>query len=314
MTHFPPRSAAAWLVVSTLVAGCAGPRGAASATSGQGSAPTESRAAAPESRAAAPESRAAAPGPEPAAEGWIQLFNGRDLTGWTPKFTGHPLGVNLHDTFRVEDGLLKVSYDRWGGFHGEFGHLHYEHPLSDYRLRIEYRFVGEQVPGGPGWAFRNSGVMLHGQDPRTLALGQEFPCSIEAQMLGGDGDPSHARSTANLCTPGTHVVMGGELVTRHCTSSSSATYHGDQWVVMELVVRGNGAIQHIVDGAVVLEYERAQLDPGDPHAAALLAAGQGPLLAQGYVSLQAESHPLEVRSLAILPLEPEDTAAADGAR
>lgn len=240
----------------------------------------------------------------PATEAWLALFNGRDLTGWTPKFTGHALGVNLHDTFRVEDGVLKVAYDRWDGFGGEFGHLYYEQPLSDYRLRIEYRFVGEQVPGGPGWAFRNSGVMLHGQDPRTLALDQEFPCSIEAQMLGGDGDPAHTRSTANLCTPGTNVEMNGELVTRHCTNSSSATFHGDGWVVMELEVRGNDVIRHLMDGAVVLEYQRPQLDPNDAHAAALLATVHDLQLSGGYVSIQAESHPLEVRRIEVLPLVP----------
>lgn len=237
----------------------------------------------------------------PPAEAWIALFNGRDLTGWTPKFTGHALGVNLHDTFRVEDGVLKVVYDRWDGFGGEFGHLYYEQPLSDYRLRIEYRFVGEQVPGGPGWAFRNSGVMLHGQDPQSLALDQEFPCSIEAQMLGGDGDPAHARSTANLCTPGTNVEMNGELVTRHCTNSNSATFHGDEWVVMELDVRGNEVIRHLLDGAVVLEYQRPQLDPNDAHAAALLATGHDLQLSEGYISIQAESHPLEVRRIEVLP-------------
>ena len=43
------------------------------------------------------------------SDDWIQLFNGKDLEGWTPKFTGYPLGVNHLNTFRVEDGLFKVS-------------------------------------------------------------------------------------------------------------------------------------------------------------------------------------------------------------
>ncbi len=232
---------------------------------------------------------------------WVPLFNGRDLAGWTPKFTGHPLGVNLHDTFRVQDGVLKVAYDGWQAFGGEFGHLYYEHPLSQYRLRIEYRFVGEQVPGGPGWAWRNSGVMLHGQDPATLALDQEFPCSIEAQMLGGDG--TQPRTTANLCTPGTNVDMAGELVTRHCTNSTSETYHGDQWCTLELEVRGSDVIRHSMDGKVVLEYARPTLDARDPHAAALLASGSPEVLSGGYISIQAESHPLEVRRIEALPLE-----------
>src|SRR5687768_10461613 len=82
---------------------------------------------------------------EPAAE-WQQLFNGKDLTGWTPKVKGFELGDNHADTFRVEDGILKVGYDKYNGpFRGRFGHLFYEKPFANYVLRVEYRFVGEQA-------------------------------------------------------------------------------------------------------------------------------------------------------------------------
>jgi hypothetical protein len=47
---------------------------------------------------------------------WIQLFNGKNLDGWVPKFSGFELGVNYNDTFRVENGLLTVSYDKWADF------------------------------------------------------------------------------------------------------------------------------------------------------------------------------------------------------
>src|SRR5688572_30196469 len=167
---------------------------------------------------------------EPVApeESWRPLFNGKDLTGWTPKIAGHELGDNFANTFRVEDGLLKVRYDGYTDFGGRFGHLFHAQELAHYRLRVEYRFLGEQVAGGPGWAWRNSGVMLHGQRPETMTREQGFPVSIEVQFLGGDG--TNARSTANLCTPGTTVTMGGERNERHCTDSSSATYAGDEWV------------------------------------------------------------------------------------
>ena len=242
--------------------------------------------------------------PQPAQgaqERWIQLFNGEDLDGWTPKFTGEALGVNYRDTFRVEDGLLRVVYDDWETFDGKFGHLFFEAPFSHYRLRVEYRFVGEQCPGGPGWAFRNSGVMLHGQSAESMAVDQEFPASIEAQMLGGDG--TNPRPTANLCTPGTNVVMEGELVRRHCTNSTSNTYHGDDWVTLELEVRGNDVIRHLMEGEVVLEYARPQLDERDGDAQRLLAAGAELQLSDGTLSLQAESHPLDFRRVELLPLE-----------
>ena len=234
-------------------------------------------------------------------EEWVQLFNGKDLDGWTPKFVGHELGVNLLDTFRVEDGLLRVSYDKWESFEGRFGHLFFEAPFTHYRLRVEYRFVGEQVPGGPGWAYRNSGLMLHGQSAKSMQKNQDFPVSIEAQLLGGSGEGE--RTTGNLCTPGTHVVMEDKLVRRHCTNSRSKTYHGDGWVTFEVEVRGNESIRHLVNGEVVLEYTEPQLDKGDDNAKRLLAAGAEVALSGGTISLQAESHSIDFRKVEYLELK-----------
>ena len=233
-------------------------------------------------------------------EDWIQLFNGKDLTGWQVKIKGHELGDNYKNTFRVEDGILKVVFDGYQRFDGKFGHLFYEKPFSNYVLRVEYRFVGEQVPGGPNWAFRNSGVMIHGQPPESMEKDQNFPVSIEVQLLGGDG--TRDRHTANLCTPGTHVVIDGKLVTGHCNSSSSKTYHGDQWVTVEMEVHGNKLIKHIIDGETVMEYTQPQLDEGDPDARKLIAGGDK-MLHGGSISLQSESHPVEFRKVELRKLD-----------
>lgn len=235
--------------------------------------------------------------PEEAAErGWLPLFDGRTLDGWTPKIRGFALGEDPLDTFRVADGVLKVDYARYEEFGDRFGHLFHEVPWTHYRLRVVYRFTGEQCAGGPGWAWRNSGVMVHGQRAASMGVDQSFPVSIEVQLLGGDGE--HDRPTANLCTPGTHVVMAGELVTRHCTDSDSATYHGDDWVTVEIEVRGSERITHRIDGQVVLEYGQPQLDPSDADAAPLIEDGRL-LLNHGTISLQAESHPCEFRRVDI---------------
>lgn len=234
------------------------------------------------------------------SEEWISLFNGNDLTNWLVKFTGHELGVNYRDTFRVVDGVLTVSYENWPDFKGEFGHIFYNESFSHYRLRVEYRFVGEQVSNGPEWAFRNNGVMLHSQSPQSMTLDQEFPASIEVQLLGGNGEDE--RPTANVCSPGTHYVKEGELVTQHCLNSSSATYHGDQWVSLEVEVRGDELIRHSVNGEVVFEYSKTQLDTDDADAQNLIAQGQVIAVNAGYISLQAESHPTEFRKIELLPL------------
>jgi hypothetical protein len=232
---------------------------------------------------------------------WVALFNGRNLEGWTPKIRYCELGDNYKQTFRVEDGLLKVRYDGYDEFNERFGHLFYKQPFSHYRLRIEYRFVGDQVKGGPGWATRNSGVMLHGEMPQTMGKDQDFPASIEIQFLGGLG--AGPRSTANLCTPGTHVVINEKLIKQHCTSSRSKTYDGDGWVTVEIEVHGNRVIRHKIDDQVVLEYNQPQLDEADAHARDL-ATKQGTVqLSGGSISLQSESHPIDFRSVEIMVLE-----------
>ncbi len=231
---------------------------------------------------------------------WVQLFNGKDLSGWKVKITGHELGENYKNTFRVEDGVLKVAYDGYDKFDGKFGHLFYEKPFSNYVLRVEYRFVGKQVPGGPSWALRNSGLMLHGQSPESMRKDQDFPVSIEVQLLGGSGKGT--RPTANVCTPGTHIVMDGKLVTQHCNSSRSKTYHGDQWVTVEVEVHGNKLIRHIVDGKTVLEYTQPQLDEKDADARKLIKDGKK-MLSGGTISLQSESHPVEFRRVEVRELE-----------
>ena len=232
--------------------------------------------------------------------GWIRLFNGKDLEGWTPKIKGYALGENHGNTFRVEDGILKVSYDQYEKFDGKFGHLFYKDKFAHYIIRLEYRFVGEQTPGGPGWALRNSGIMVHCQSPESMRKDQDFPVCIEVQLLGGDG--TNKRTTGNLCTPGTHVVKEGKLNTNHCINSSSETYHGDQWVTAEVEVHGSELIKHIVNGEMVLGYTLPQLDETDADAKKLIQNGKK-LVGEGYISLQAESHPVEFRKVELLPLK-----------
>lgn len=236
---------------------------------------------------------------------WIQLFNRRNLEGWTPKFSKYDLGVNLNNTFRVEDGLLKVRYDEWTGWNQEFGHLFYRDQFSYYIIGAEYRFVGGQVTGAPSslaWALRNNGLMLHSQPPETMTKDQDFPISIEVQLLGGLDDGRN-RSTANLCTPGTNFVRNDSLITAHCVNSRSQTYHGDQWVRVEVMVLGDSVIKHIVNGDTVMTYQKPQMGGGSasPLAPGIMQAGR--LLSHGYITIQAESAEIDFRKIEVLNLE-----------
>ncbi|RTE53694.1 DUF1080 domain-containing protein [Arenibacter aquaticus] len=225
---------------------------------------------------------------------WKQLFNGKDLNDWQIKIRHHELNENYANTFRVNDGQIQVRYDEYDAFNEQFGHLFYKEPYSSYLIGVEYRFVGDQVKGGPGWAYRNSGIMVHGQDPATMTKDQDFPNSIEVQLLGGNGKDQ--RSTANLCTPGTQYVKDGKLIKQHCTNSTSKTFHGDQWTRVEVLVIKDSLIVHYANGEEVMRYTKPQLDPINDKT-------EGELLTGGSISLQSESHPVDFRKVEIIDLE-----------
>lgn len=246
--------------------------------------------------------------PKADAEGFIPLFNGKDLTGWTPKFADEQLGNNYNQTFVVDDGVLRVSYDNYDTFDGKFGHLFFNKPYSHYILRLEYRFLDGHCKDAPGYTWINSGVMLHSQSADSMSFTQEFPASVEAQILGLPQGDKRQRTTANVCTPGTHVVYEGKLDRRHCIKSSSDTFYGDQWVTLEMEVRGHRKIIFRINGEDVFELEQPRLDAGDKRddfaAKKLFEARAGEArLSEGYIALQAEGAPLEFRNIRIKEID-----------
>jgi hypothetical protein len=234
-------------------------------------------------------------------DSWIQLFNGKDLNDWVVKIKGKPLNDNYQNTFRVEDGMIKVRYDGYTEFNRQYGHMYYKKKFSYYLLMVEYRFVGEQARGGEGWALRNSGAMLHCQDPATIGLNQDFPVSCEMQFLGGNG--TNPRTTANLCTPGTNVFLNDKLFTPHCVNSTSKTYHGDVWVRAGALVLGDSLVHHIVEGDTVLSYSKPQIDGRDGLADKSIFKDGQPIK-EGFISVQSESHPVDFRKVELFDLSP----------
>ena len=235
-------------------------------------------------------------------ENWISLFNGVDLDGWRVKINGHPLGENIHNTFRVEDSLMTVSYDGYDTFGDSYGHIFYEQPFSSYKLRLHYRFIGEQPSDGQAWATKNSGVMLHSQSPESMELNQGFPVSLEAQFLGGI-EEGIDRPTANLCTPGMHVIMQDSLVTKHCIRANAPTFYGQEWVQAEILVLKDSLITHSINGTEVIRYSKPTYGGEYLPETPLWTAQVGKPVTEGYIALQSESHPIQFKNIQILNLE-----------
>lgn len=240
--------------------------------------------------------------PAAANDGWVPLFNGKNLDGWTAKIAGHPLGENAHETFRVEDGILKVSYAGYDKFGTQFGHLYSNLAYSRYILRMEYRFEGERMADAPGYVNLNSGIMYHSQPPQSMTLDQGFPVSMEFQFLADEGRGK--RPTGNVCTPGTHLEIDGKKVVQHIVESTAPTFPAGEWVKIELEVRGNDEVIHRVNGKEVLRYQKPQLDPecGIVPAAPLVKAGAPLMLSSGHIALQAEGQGVWFRNIELKPL------------
>ena len=250
---------------------------------------------------------------DPEKEEWRPLFNGKDFSDWDIRIAGRPKNDNYKNTYRIEENMIRISYDDYEQFDEKYGHMYYKEPFSYYKLKFDYRFVGDQIPGGATWNVRNSGIMFHSQSADSAGDEQHFPVSVEIQLLGGLG--TGERTTANICTPGTLFEIDGKEINDHCYNSSSKTYDGDQWVQVEALIYGDSLIVHIVEGDTVLTYEHPKLDK------VLIAEGSElnwetghvkdfeqfvqqdrTLLKSGYISLQAESHPIDFKNIQLLNL------------
>lgn len=234
--------------------------------------------------------------------GWVALFNGKDLKDWTVKIYHHEVGDNYANTFRVEDGIMKVRYDQYDSFRNRFGHLYHNTPFSYYHLVVEYRFIGEWRKDAPVYTNKNSGVMFHSQDPRSMPKEQDWPISVELQLLAGLGD-GKPRPTGNMCSPGTDVVFKGKIDPRHCIESTSKTYEGEQWVRAELIVLGDSLVTHIINGDTVLQYSKPQIGGGVANGFDPKIKQDGKLLSSGFIAMQSEGQPIDFRKVEILNLE-----------
>jgi hypothetical protein len=228
---------------------------------------------------------------------WISLFNGKDLKGWTPKISGYKVGENFGNTFRVENGILSVRYDQYDSFRNRFGALYYDKEFSNYRLKVEYRFVGETTVGAPSWGYRDGGIQYHCQPPSTLGFTQSFPVCLEYNLHGGNGKDE--RPVGEICANGTYIEINGKRNASYCTPATVAhTFHGDQWVTAEIDVH-DGKFTHYVNGEKILEYANPHYDTAHAIGKTFIKNGDD-RVRSGYISLQSNSHPIDFRKIEIM--------------
>lgn len=232
---------------------------------------------------------------------WQVLFNGKDLQGWTPKIFHHESGDNYANTFRVTDGILAVDYSDYEGFNDRYGHLFYEKPFSSFHLKWEYRFTEEWLPDAQSYTYRNSGVMFHSQGPETILKEQDWPISVEYQMLAEE-EEGVPRPTGNMCSPGTDVYFEGVKDPRHCINSTSPTFKWDQWVKADLIVYGDSIVHHLVNGDTVLTYSKPQIGGGVANGWDPSVKVDGKSLSSGYIGLQSEGQGVLFREIRIKEL------------
>jgi hypothetical protein len=240
--------------------------------------------------------KAVAPG------GWLKLFNGKDINDWTVKIYHHEVGSNFGNTFRVEEGMIKVRYDQYGDFNDQFGHLFFKEPFSHYHLKLDYRFAGELQKGAPAYTMLNSGVMFHSQDPRSILKEQNWPISVEMQFLAGLGD-GNARPTGNMCSPGTDIVYNGKQYDGHCLNSTSKTFDKNEWVHAELIVLGDSLVTHMINGDTVLKYTKPTMGGGVASGYKSTIFQPGKPLTSGFIGLQSEGQPIDFKNIELKKLK-----------
>lgn len=235
-------------------------------------------------------------------ESWKTLFNGENLDGWVAKIHHHEVGENFENTFSVKDGSILISYGDYGPFNEQYGHLFYKEPFSSYHLKFEYRFTEEWIKDAPSYTYRNSGVMFHSQDPKTILKEQDWPISVEYQMLAEE-TPGKLRPTGNMCSPGTDVIFeGDEVDRRHCINSTSATIPWNDWVKADLIVYRDSLVIHKVNGKTVLKYSKPTIGGGVANGYDPAIKIDGKALTEGYIGLQSEGQGVEFREIKIKEL------------
>jgi hypothetical protein len=228
----------------------------------------------------------------------VKIFNGQDLTGWVPLIKKSAFNVNYQNTFRADPAnqIIRVTYEDYPDtdFDGRYGMLYYDKYLTDYRVRLTYRFREPQAQNPSQWGKNNTGLMLFGIDPRDVMGDPDFPPAIEIQLLGTPS--TGGTNNANLCQPGGMWVskLFGENngSGNGCKASKSGPAPtAGEWVTIEAEV--------LVSGETKIYQHPETITP--------VLSISGPMynnqpVLGGYMAIQSESQPVEFKDIELKEL------------
>jgi hypothetical protein len=117
-------------------------------------------------------------------DGWIDLFNGKDLAGWVvdgpTEYKDKADGNKAKPLWTVQDGMIRTAG-------AAFGFLRYDRELSDFILRVDYRLVKEKG------ANSGIGIRTRAFDAKQSTATRPSFYSYEVQLL----DDADAKPTAH---------------------------------------------------------------------------------------------------------------------
>jgi hypothetical protein len=197
----------------------------------------------------------------------IQLFNGKDLSGWTHYLWNEDLRrqetkTPVSSVWSVKDGLLICQGQ-------PRGYIRTVQEYANYKLTLEWRWP-------KGTAGGNNGVLVHSTTPNALGA---WPKSIEVQLAKGNAGDFWVIGTT-LEVPNLEERRKGR---RHFNLTDDSENPLGEWNTMEIVCRDDEIIVH-VNGDLV------------NHATNCSAT-------KGAISLQSEGALIHYRNIYLTPLD-----------
>lgn len=237
---------------------------------------------------------------KPENDGWIPLFNGKNLDGWYSYLESDGKNKDPRGVFKVEDGMIHILDVPMSGGKSNNGYLATTKDFSNVRIHAAYKWGAKRAYEGK----RNSGLLYLAVGPDAI-----YPTSLELQIEETDvGDlwiVNGASVTAFFISPNVPIfdddMQAGTPVRSLPGHSSRVLKSGDfenrdGWNTVEVIIQGDQTT-HLVNGRIVNRAKDIQRpDPGNPSLMIPLTSGR--------ILLEAEGSEIWFRDIRIKPLAP----------